>query len=132
MEGLYEMIQTHPQCTTERTREIMTCIYECIKCASFCNICADACLSEKNEDLKECIKLNLLCAEVCNVTARALSTTKHTQGAILSLIESCKNISRLCGDECLKHAEIMDHCKICAEACFKCEDACDTILNYNE
>lgn len=129
MESLQEIIQTHPNCATEKKTEITTCIDDCIQCANFCRICADACLSEKSPELNDCIKLNLLCAEVCEVTTRALTSTMHTQGAIISLLESCKQISRLCGEECQKHAD-MKHCQMCAEACFKCEEACDSLLNF--
>jgi len=31
---------------------------------------------------------------------------------------------RRCAEECAKHAERHDHCRICAEACRDCEAAC--------
>jgi hypothetical protein len=33
-----------------------------------------------------------------------------------------------CGDECERHAEMHEHCGICAEACRACEEACRELL----
>jgi hypothetical protein len=33
-----------------------------------------------------------------------------------------------CIDECERHAEMHEHCRICADACRRCQQACDELL----
>jgi hypothetical protein len=34
-----------------------------------------------------------------------------------------------CAEECERHAEHHDHCRVCAEACRRCEEACSALLD---
>jgi hypothetical protein len=45
-----------------------------------------------------------------------------------TLLEACAQACRSCGDECVRHAEAHEHCRICAEACRECERACRELL----
>ena len=35
---------------------------------------------------------------------------------------------KACGDECEQHAQMHEHCRVCAEACRRCERACADLL----
>jgi hypothetical protein len=35
---------------------------------------------------------------------------------------------RACAEECDKHAQMHEHCLVCAEACRKCEEECMRML----
>lgn len=101
-----------------------------IACAEACTACADACLSEESvADLRKCVRTNLDCADVCAATARVLSRhTGYDANISRSLLEACATVCRSCADECGSHAEMHEHCRICAEACRACEQACRDLL----
>ncbi|GAA3343028.1 hypothetical protein GCM10020358_40180 [Amorphoplanes nipponensis] len=46
-----------------------------------------------------------------------------------SLLEACAAACRSCGDECSGHADMHEHCRICADACRACEKACRDLLS---
>ena len=104
-------------------------------CAGF-TISARLSASDNAADLGEhnlaemvtCIRLCLDCAEICTATAGVTSRLVNYDPAVLRpLLESCLAICRSCGDECERHAA-MPHCRICAQACHRCEQACRELL----
>ncbi len=127
MNNVHQMIQTHPVTATYGTMNaLVSCIEECYSCAQSCTTCADACLNEPDVDsLRRCIRLNLDCADVCATTGRMLSRqTEPDTGMLRRMVEVCAIACRACGDECQKHAQHHEHCRVCAEACRQCEQAC--------
>jgi len=36
--------------------------------------------------------------------------------------------SETCGDDCSQHADMHEHCRICADGCRECEQACRELL----
>jgi hypothetical protein len=121
-----EMIRKHPHVQGNMNDTLVRCINECYDCAQTCISCADACLGEEMVDqLKQCIRLNLDCADVCTATgAVATRRTGSNEQLIQEMLGACALACRLCGDECERHADEHDHCRICAEACRNCEQAC--------
>jgi hypothetical protein len=45
-----------------------------------------------------------------------------------ALLEACAVVCKSCGDECEGHANMHEHCRICAEACRNCERVCRDLL----
>ena len=45
------------------------------------------------------------------------------------LLEACVATCKSCGDECERHAQHHEHCRVCAEACRRCEQACRELLD---
>lgn len=99
-------------------------------CAQACTACADACLSEEMvADLRKCIRSNLDCADSCMTTGRIVSRhTGYDANVTRAHLEACIAACRACGDECEQHADMHEHCRICAEACRDCETACAELL----
>ncbi|WP_129794141.1 four-helix bundle copper-binding protein [Sphingosinicella sp. CPCC 101087] len=121
-----EMIAAHPDVKGNTNEALLRCIADCYDCAQTCTSCADACLAEANvAELRQCIRLNLDCADLC-LAAGALGTrrTGSDESAILAALEACATACRLCGEECARHASMMEHCRICADACRRCESSC--------
>jgi hypothetical protein len=86
-------------------------------CAIACSQCAIACLNEENiRMMVPCIKLNIDCADICHLTASLLSRDSEQSHYLLA---ECGEVCKKCADECEKHRD-MEHCEICAEACYKC------------
>lgn len=125
------MLQTHPNGAVNRDIPTLTmCVEACFRCAETCASCADACLAEAHvEHLRMCIRLNLDCADVCAATGRITARqTMPSKDLMRSQLEACATACRICGEECAKHAEMHEHCRVCAESCRNCEQACQQLL----
>ena len=124
------MLQTHPQASTIDTAALVACIEACFECAQTCTMCADACLGEAHIDmLRRCIRLNLDCADICDATGRVLARQTMPNNALLrAQVQACLLACQVCGAECEQHAEMHEHCRVCAESCRRCEAACNRML----
>ena len=125
-----QMMETFPkEITLDRTK-LASAIEELLACSETCTACADACLSEDMVmELAKCIRTCMDCADVCATTSRVL--TRHTgydANITRTLLEACMMACKSCGDECSQHADMHDHCRICAEECRRCESACRDLL----
>jgi hypothetical protein len=123
----HEIISSHPHVRGRMNDALIRCIEECYSCAQICTSCADACLAEEMvKDLIHCIRLNLDCADICNVTGRiATRCTGSDREMIRRMLDVCAEACRRCGEECERHAEKQEHCRICAKACRNCVQACE-------
>lgn len=119
-----ELFEAHPKASASgdraRLADALTTCYQA------CNACADACLSEDMLDkLRQCIRSDLDCADICQATAAIVSRqTGANPEVVRQAVAACETACRLCAEECEKHADMHEHCRICAEACRACEDAC--------
>jgi hypothetical protein len=124
------MLETYPaEINLDRVRLAAT-IDALIACSEACTACADACLSESMvAELTKCIRTNMDCADICATTARVLSRhTGYDANISRTLLEACTMACKSCGDECARHADAHEHCRICADACRACENACRDLL----
>jgi len=101
------------------------------------NDCAQACTADNAADLSEpnladmvrCIRLCLDCTDICAAAAAVTSRlVEYDPGVLRPLLESCVAICRSCGDECERHAPMHAHCRVCAQACRRGEQACRALL----
>jgi hypothetical protein len=64
---------------------------------------------------------------VCTAAGRVINRqTEYDANVTRSTLEACRVACGACGDECERHAEMHEHCRICAEACRSCEQARET------
>jgi hypothetical protein len=124
------MLETYPAEINLDRRLLAATIDALIGCSEACTACADACLSEQDiAQLAKCIRTNMDCADICGTTARVLSRqTGHDANISRTLLEACAMACKTCGDECTQHADMHEHCRICADACRDCERACRDLL----
>lgn len=125
-----EMISTHPHVRGSTNDALIRCIEECFDCAQTCTTCADACLGEEAvAELVQCIRLNLDCADVCAALgAVATRRSGSNEQVIRAMLQACEVACQLCAEECERHAQSHDHCRICAEECRSCEESCGKAL----
>jgi hypothetical protein len=125
-----EMIRTHPDARGNTNDALIRCIEECYDCAQSCISCADACLAEPMvKELTQCIRLNLDCADVCAATGAVASRrTGSNEVVIRQMLEACALACQICGDECARHANHHEHCRVCADSCRRCEQSCRDAL----
>ncbi len=125
-----QMIETNPTSTGYSPEDLAECIEACFECAQACTACADACLGEDMvAELRRCITTDLNCADVCAATGRVLSRqTSFDSAMTIAALTACREACRICGSECEGHADHMEHCRVCARACQRCEQACARLL----
>ncbi len=124
-----EMITSHPDRALD-ANALVACIEAAHDCAAACTACADACLAEDDvAELRTCIRRDLDCADIATTTASVLSRQVAMDlGLVRVVLEACAVASKRCAVECELHAEMHEHCRICAEACHRCEAACRELL----
>ena len=125
-----DMLRTHPNLRGQVSHPLVNCIEACLACANTCTSCADACLAEGTvAHLTQCIRLNLDCADICAATAAVLTRrTGSNEPVIRATLELCAFACQVCAEECLRHGNIHEHCRLCAQACRACQQACQAVL----
>jgi hypothetical protein len=126
-----QMLDTYPRKLSLDRDLLVSCIEACSDCAESCTQCADACLAEDDvQHLTTCIRLNLDCADVCAATGRVVSRqTGYDADVTSAVLRACIEACSKCGDECEIHAAHgMEHCRVCAAECRRCEQACQELL----
>lgn len=121
------MLQLHPYAGRRATSDaLVRCIEACYDCAATCTMYADACLAEPMvADLRACIRLNQDCAYVCAATGDILARiTAANQAITRAMLHACETACRECEAECRKHAQMHEHCRVCANECARCAEAC--------
>ena len=58
----------------------------------------------------------------------ALRTDIASIAVVRETLEACAIACGACADECAKHADMHQHCRICADVCRRCEEACRRLL----
>ena len=126
-----QMLEAHPRELVVDVSVLAACIDECFACAQTCTACADADLGEPDiEDLLRCITLCLNCSDVCISTGNTLSRqTEFVPELARVVVEACIDACRRSAEECDRHAQHHEHCRICAEECRRCEKACADVLS---
>jgi hypothetical protein len=123
-------LQISPSWASSLSEALLRCIDDCLDCAATCISCADACLGEDDvRDLARCIRICLDCADVCDAAGRIVTRqTEPDFGVIRAALEACAAACLACGEECERHADHHEHCRICAAACRRCEQSCNDLL----
>lgn len=124
------MLDTYPSEINLDRQLLADCIAACVECSQACTACADACLSEQMvADLTKCIRTNLDCADVCDVAWRVLSRhTGYDANITRAVLQACAQACNSCAEECFRHADMHEHCRVCAESCRRCQEACQRVL----
>jgi len=130
MNYVERMLETHPAASSLDREALQSCIEACFECVACCVSCADACLSEeKVADLRFCIRTNLDCADICAATGRVLTRQSQPDWSLIrSQLQACAAACKACGDECAKHQNMHEHCKVCSDCCRHCEESCNKLL----
>ena len=125
------LLRTHPKQSALDGGKLAQATLALAACSGACTFCADACLSEEMvAELRRCIRLNLDCATICAATASVLvrGAAEPQQSVLRPQLEACAAACAACGEECSRHAQMHEHCRICAEVCRTCEGACRQLM----
>jgi hypothetical protein len=131
MRTIEMMLRSHSRADQQRVIDYAEALAALSTCAETCTACADACLSEVDhlERLRRCIITALDCADVCAATSRVLMRqTEAPNEVVHTQLHACVIACQACSDECERHADMHDHCRINAEACRYCQERCNFLL----
>jgi Domain of Unknown Function (DUF326) len=125
-----QLLDTYPRALTVDAGLLAATIDALSDCAQACIADTDADLNESNlAEMVTCIRLCLDCTDICTATLGVISRlAEYDARATRPLLEACEAICSSCGEECERHAH-MPHCRVCAEACRRCELACRNLLD---
>ena len=125
-----EVIGAHPKPGDLDREALLRCVSECLDCGASCTACADASLSESDlPDMVRCIRLCLDCADACHATARVVTRqTEPHLADMRAMVQACAAACSASAEECERHAAHHEHCRISAEVCRSCQQACDDLL----
>jgi hypothetical protein len=105
------------------------CVEACVEAEVVCVACADACLTEEDiAGLRRCIRINLDCADVAGATARMLARRLSDARLLRAQVEACARACAVCAESCQEHANVHEHCRICADACHRAAERCGAVL----
>jgi hypothetical protein len=125
------MLRSHPRHDVQRVEFYAETLAALATCASTCTACADACLAETEhfDQLRRCARASLDCADVCVATERVLTRQTETPHELVhAQLHACIVACQVCADDCEAHANMHDHCRICADACRHCQERCNLLL----
>ena len=113
-----DMIKSHPDLALD-PGALVACIDAAQAAVTACTACADACLAESDVTaMRTCIRRDLDCADIAGTTARVLARQVALDpGLVRVVLEACAVAAKRCAVECEQHAEMHEHCRICAQAC---------------
>lgn len=125
------MLRANPRGRNVTERSVLAeCIEACLECSQACTACAEACLSEESVgELRDCIRVALDCSDVSEATAKVLSRhSRYDANLRRALLAACRAACALTAEACEAEAERYAHCRVCADACRRCEVACTRLL----
>ena len=126
-----QLLDTHPRPVNVDANVLAATIDGLSDCAQACTANADDDLSEHNlSEMVRCIRLCLDCADICTATVRVASRQTDCDARVTKpLLAACADASKNCAEECERHAQMHEHCRVCAESCRRCEQACRELLD---
>ncbi len=91
------------------------CLEALSACMQACVMCADA---DAGEGMGRCGALCANCADMCDAMMRMMLRVNGWDMQVMSsMMQSTVMMMRACSAECQMHAEMSEHCRMCAMAC---------------
>ncbi len=127
MSTMMDMMKSMPQgeMAMDMT-EMQDCIEACSAAAMAATMCADA---DAGQDMARCASMCLNTADVATAMMRMMMRpTGYDATVMRSMMMACVSMGEACAAECGAHAEMHDHCRICAAACDAMVKACQAAM----
>lgn len=103
------------------------CVESCSAAAMAATMCADA---DGGEGMGRCASLCMSTADVATATMRMMMRPAgYDAGVMSAMISACMTMGEACAAECSEHAEMSEHCRICASACRAMVDTCSRVMS---
>jgi hypothetical protein len=103
------------------------CIEACSACEQACTTCAGMMMGE---GMAMCANMCMNAADTSNTMMRMMMRPNgmHAE-SFTAMLQATKAMASACADECMKHAEMSDDCRMCAEVCRQCAMATEKMMD---
>ncbi len=128
MSMMADMMKSMPMPTTTGMDMSMMqgCIEACSAASMAATMCADA---DGAENMGRCASMCMNTADVAMTMMRMMMRPNgYDMGVMSSMMTACMTMGEACAAECMMHAEMSEHCRICASACTAMVEACRSAM----
>ena len=102
------------------------CIEACSAASMAATMCADA---DAGDDMARCASMCMNTADVAMAMMRMmLRPASFDMTVMRSMMMACVAMGEACAAECRMHADMHEHCRICASACDGMVAACTKVM----
>lgn len=99
---------------------LQACMDACAACEQACTVCST--------QLMDCAPACMNCADMCNTMMRSMMRMQGmTPASMMAMLDACIAMCQNCMDDCMKHADHSEVCRMCAQTCKDCMDACTAV-----
>ncbi|MCU1443054.1 MAG: hypothetical protein JWQ59_1204 [Cryobacterium sp.] len=103
------------------------CIEACSAAEQACTMCAG---SMMGEDMMMCSGMCMNCADTCNTMMRMMMRPNGMHmDSMSAMLTATMAMCNACADECMKHAEMSEECRMCADVCRQCAMTCQKMMD---
>ncbi|MBW9108874.1 hypothetical protein JNB63_10925 [Microbacterium trichothecenolyticum] len=101
---------------------MQACMDACSACEQACTVCST--------QMMDCAPACMNCADMCNTMMRSMMRMQGMDSAsMMAMLDACIAMCQKCMDDCMRHADMSEVCKMCAQSCQACMDACMAMKN---
>ena len=103
------------------------CIEACSACEQACTMCAD---SMMGPDMARCASMCATTADMASTMMRAMLRPNgmHME-SMMAMHMANMTMANACAEECMKHADMSEDARMCAEACRQSAMACQKMMD---
>jgi hypothetical protein len=104
------------------------CIEACSACEQACTMCAGSMMM--GENMAMCSGMCMNTADMTNTMMRSMMRPNgmHME-SMMSMLQATTMMCNACAEECMKHADMSEDCRMCAETCRQCAMACQKMMD---
>jgi hypothetical protein len=127
MDMMSEMMRSMPMMDGDMGMKMdMALMQEVIETCSAASIAATMCAdADTGADMARCCSMCMNTADVATTMMRMTARPMGYDMTVMStMMTACIAMGEACAAECRMHAEMDEHCRICAMACDAMVDAC--------
>ena len=109
----------------------MPMLQECIEACSAASMAATMCAdSDAGDTMARCASMCMNTADVSTTMMRMMMRPAgYDLGSMTTMMSACMAMGEACAMECETHADMSEHCRICASACRAMIDACTRAMS---
>ena len=96
---------------------MQACMDACAACEQASTVCAT--------QMMDCAPACMNCADMCNTMMRSMMRMQGmTPATMMAMLDATVAMCQYAMDKCMEHADQSEICRMCAQACKDCMDAC--------
>jgi hypothetical protein len=97
----------------------MSMMQECIEACSMVSMAATMCAdSDMGMDMAKCSSMCMNMADMSTTMMRMMMRPMgYDMASMRAMMMACMEMGKACSAECMMHAEMDEHCRMCAKAC---------------